>query len=181
LYIVAALIKSQSFQSLHEVFTTHYLIPSSDRYGERVFDTFYAFYGHSETLQSVLAPEGQSLYSPAAEFIYKNADREDLPFKSVLEAELLILMMAFLDPNSRWFPQTLYYAPHAGGDFPLFLRATQHKFFMKFAIITNIEDANTLREMVKAGYERLGVQQWANFHFRNFWEMMNMDKLDTLK
>lgn len=181
LYIIAALIKTQSFESLREVFTTHYLIPSSERYGERAFDTFDAFYGHSETLQSVLAPEGKKLYSPAAEFIHRNADREDLPFKSILEAELLVLMMTFLNPNSRWFPQTHYYASYREGEFPLFLRATQHKHFMKLAIITSIEDANELREAVKQGYERLGVRQWYNFHFQDFWGMMNMDKLDTLK
>jgi hypothetical protein len=52
---------------------------------------------------------------------------------------------------------------------------------MKLAIVTEVEDANKLREMVKAGYERLGVQRWYNFDFQNFWALMNMDKLDTLK
>ena len=181
LYIVAALIKNQSFQTLHEIFTTHYLIPASERYGDRTFDTFHAFYGHSDTLQDVLAPEGQKLLSPAAEFINKNADREDLPFKTIIESDLLILMMAFLDPSTRWFPQTLYYVSYDGGDFPLFLRATQHKYFKKLAIVTGIDDADKLREMVKEGYERLDVQRWYKFHHQNFWEMMNMDKLDTLK
>lgn len=182
LYIIASLIKTQSFESLHEVFTTHYILPPTERYGEKAFDTFDAFYGYSETLQSVLAPERQKLYSPAAEFIKRQADREDLPFKSIIEAEVLVLMMSFLTPDSRWYPQTLHYASYEG-DFPLFLRATQHKYFMKLAIITGIEDANKLREAVKEGYERLGVQQWHNFHFlrRSFLGMMNMDKLDTLK
>jgi hypothetical protein len=62
LYVVAALIKNQAFETLHEIFTTHYLIPSSERYGERAFDTFDALMGYSETMQSVLAPEGQKLY-----------------------------------------------------------------------------------------------------------------------
>jgi hypothetical protein len=181
LYIVASLLKNQSFRSLHEVFTTHYLIPTTERYGENAFNNFSIFFGHSEALQSVFAPEGQKLYSPAAEFIHQNADREDLPFESILEADLLILMMAFLSPNSWWRPQTFYYASYAEKDFPLFLRATQHKYFMKLAIITGLEDANKLRELVKEGYERLKAQQWLNFYFQNFWQTMNMDKLDTLK
>jgi hypothetical protein len=181
LYIVAALVKNQAFRTLHEIFTTHYLIPPSERYSDGAFDTFHAFYGHSDALQVVLAPQGQRLYSPAAELIKRNADREDLPFKTILEADLIILLMAFLDPNTRWFPQTLYYASYAGGDFPLFLRATQHKHFMKLATITGVEDADKLREMAKEGHERLDVSRWHNFHFQNFWNMMNMDKLDTLK
>ena len=165
----------------YEIFTTHYLIPTSERYGDRAFDAFHTFYAHSDTLQAVLAPEGQKLYSPAAEYINKNADREVLPFITILEADLLVLLMAFLDTTTRWFPQTLYYVSYAGGDFPLFLRATQHKYFTKLAVITGVADADKLREMVKEGYERLRVNQWHNFHFQNFWGMMNMDKLDTLK
>ena len=181
LYIVAALIKNQAYQTLREIFATHYLIPQSERYSDKAFDTFQAFYGHSDALQAVLAPQGQRLHSPAAELLKRNADREDLPFKNILEADLLVLLMAFLGTDTRWFPQTLYYASYAGGDFPLFLRATQHKHFMKLAIVTGVEDADKMREKVKEGYQRLGVNQWYNFHFQNFWGMMNMDKLDTLK
>ncbi len=181
LYIIASLIKTQSFESLHEVFTTHYLLPNSDRQGEDAFDTFDGFYGYSETLQSVLAPEKRKLYSPAAELIKRHADRKDLPFQSIIEAELLVLMMSFLTPDTHWYPQTLHYASY-GSVFPLFLRATQHKHFSKLAIVTGMEDANKLRETVKKGHERLGVEHWHNFHYeRNFWRAMNMDKLDTLK
>jgi hypothetical protein len=181
LYIVAALVKNQVYRTLYEIFTTHYLIPQNERYGDKAFDTFQAFYGHSDLLQAVLAPQGQRLYSPAGELIKRNADREDLPFKTILEADLLVLLMAFLGTDTRWFPQTLYYVSYAGGDFPLFLRATQHKHFMKLAIVTGVDDADKMREKVKEGFERLGVNQWYNFHFQNFWGMMNMDKLDTLK
>jgi hypothetical protein len=96
LYIVAALIKNQSFKSLHEILTTHYILPTDERYGDRAFETFYTFYGRSEKLQEVLAPQGQKLFSPAAEFVHRNADREDLKFSTLLEADLLILMMALL-------------------------------------------------------------------------------------
>jgi len=181
LYIIAALIKNQSFQTLHEILTSYYLIPPSERYSDRTFDTFNAFYAHSDTLQAVLAPEGRKLFSPAAELMKRNADRGDLPFKNIIEADLLVLLMAFISPNTRWFPQTLYYASYGSSEFPLFLRATQHKGFLKLAIVTGIENADKLREMVKKGQERLDVQRWYKFHFRDFWNIMNMDKLDTLK
>jgi hypothetical protein len=182
LYIIASLIKTQAFEVLHEIFTTHYLLPSNERYGEKAFDTFDTFYGYSDTLQAVLAPAGQKLYSPAAEFIKRHADREGLPFKSIIEAELLVLMMSFLTPDTNWYPQTLHYSSFNGGDFPLFLRATQHKYFKKLAIITGIEDANKLRETVLEGKEKVGAGQWATFRFRrNFMDSLNLDKLDTIK
>jgi|GEM_PF-6154467 hypothetical protein len=52
---------------------------------------------------------------------------------------------------------------------------------MKLAIVTGIEDANKLREVAKEGYERW--RQWFGGHYfrRDFWVMLNITKLDTLK
>jgi len=181
LYVVAALMKANAYEVLHEIFTSHYLLTESERHGEPRFDTFECFYGSSRTLQEVLAPKGQRLHSPSAELFKRQADRDDLPFSSVIEAELLVLLMVILNPEARWYPGTLHYASY-NRDFPFFIRATQHKGFKKLAIVTGIEDANQLRILVKEGHERLGINQWHNFHFSgNFGISMNMDKLDTLK
>jgi hypothetical protein len=181
LYIVAALMKTSSFGILHLIFTSHYLLPETEAHGPNRFDTFYAFYGYSETLQ-VLAPEGQKLYAPAAELIKRQADRTDLPFTEVMQAELLILMMAFITDSARWYPQTLHYSSRVGA-FPFFVRAAQHRHFQKLAKITGIGSADELREAVKAGHQRLEVNRWHNFwnNDRSFWDSMNMDALDTLK
>ena len=104
-----------------------------------------------------------------------------IPFKAIIEAELLILLVAFLNPDAWWYPQTLLYAGHTR-EFQFFIRASQHKNFRKLATITGIDDANALRESVKKGQERLRVNQWHSFGFRvSFWDYLNMDKLDTLK
>lgn len=181
LYIIAALMRSNAFQTLHEVFTSHYLLPETESHGDNRFACFACFYGYSDSLQPILAPEGQRLYSPAAELLKRQADRSDIPFDDVIQADLLVLMLAFITPNATWYPQTLHYAPYHK-EFPFFLRATQHKNFKKLAIITGIDDADVLRDKVKEGHERLKVDSWHNFHrTRTFWPSMNMDKLDTLK
>lgn len=180
LYIIAALMKSGAYPVLHNVYSSHYIMPLIDRYGDKRFERFDCFYGYSETLQSVLAPEGRSLHAPAAELIKRQADREDLPFSSILQAELLTLLMTFVIPDTRWYPQTLHYSSHGSG-YPFFVKCAQHKHFNKLSIITGIESADDLRSEVKEGHERLGVNQWRNFYFeRNFWTSMNMDNLDTL-
>jgi hypothetical protein len=181
LYIVAALLKASAYDSLHEVFTSHYLRPKSERHGDENFENFGCFYGHSETLQAELAPQGKRLYSPAAELIKRQADREDVPFPSVIEAELLVLLMAFVSEDVRWFPQTLFYASQS--EFPFFIRATQHRHFLKLAKITGIAETDVLREAVKQGQERLNVKVWYDFQmsFSSFWQRLNMDKLDSLK
>lgn len=181
LYIVAALIKTRGYELLHEIFSTHYLMPSTERYDKK-FSRFDDFYGYSDTLQSVLAPQGQKLYSPAGELIKRNADRTDLPLYDLIQADLLVLLMTMIDEQDlRWFPQTYYYAGYTK-EFPLFIRATQHKYFQKLSVITGIDNADKLRERVKTGYERLNVSGWYNFRFgSNFWTALNMDQLDTLR
>jgi hypothetical protein len=181
LYIVAALMKTGSFTILHLVLTGHYLLPETGAHGPDRFDTFNAFFGYSETLQ-VLAPEGKKLRAPAAELIKRQANRTDLPFEALMQAELLVLMMAFITDGARWYPQTLHYSSRAGA-FPFFVRATQHRHFQKLAQITGISSADELREAVKAGHQRLRVNEWHDFwrSDRSFWDSMNMDALDTLK
>jgi hypothetical protein len=144
------------------------------------FDTFHAFYGYSNTLQAVLAPEGKKLHSPAAELIKRQADRQDLPLSAVVEAELLVLMMAFILPDGSWYPQTLHYASR-GRAFPFFLRAAQHRSFLKLATVTGIDDADELRAAVKEGHAKLQVDRWMDFWMdRSFSSSMNLDALDTL-
>lgn len=180
LYIVAALLKTESFDSIHLVLTGHYLVPQTEAPDDSRFDRFDAFYGYSDMLQ-ILAPEGQRLLAPAAELISRQADRTDVPFSAVMEAELLVLLMALISDKSRWYPQTLLYASRAGA-FPLFLKAARHRDFQKLAKITGLRTGDELRAAVEAGLERLKVNTWQDFwrSGRTFWGSMNMDKLDTL-
>ncbi len=177
LYVIAALIKASSFETLHLVFHSHYVLP---RNGSNKFEPFDAFYGYSDFLQ-ILAPEGKKLNAPAAELVKRQADRSDISFKDLMQAELLALMMSFIVKDARWYPQTLHYAAYEDA-FPLFLKATRKRDFQKLAKITGISSADELRSQVKKGQEMLGSHS-----FHNFWRsgtsfsmLMNMDGLDTL-
>ena len=181
LYVVAALLKTGSFDTLRLLFTTHYQLPETDASRGNRFGSFDAFYGYSELLQ-ILAPEGKKLLAPAATLIKRQADRPDLPFDSVMQAELLILMMTFITEGCQWYPQTLIYSSY-GGPFPFFIKAARHRDFQKLAKITAIHSGDQLRASVKAGHKRLEIGNWHMFWMssdRTFWESMNMDNLDTL-
>lgn len=180
LYIVSALIKNLAVDVLHEILTTHYLVPLNQRNSGQPFDTFDSFYFDSNSLQKTLSLESQPLYSPVAELIKQNADREDLPFKSIWEADLLLLLMSLISTDLWWFPQTLYYVPYASQDFPFFLKATKHKYFSKLAVITGIKDSSELKKLIQQGYKRTNIMMsWKN-RTHNFYYMMNIDHLDTL-
>nr|WP_260222300.1 toll/interleukin-1 receptor domain-containing protein [Xanthomonas euvesicatoria] len=177
IYIVAALLRNEAYSTLNAVLTGYYLQPSMS--GGKEFSGINAFHGHSDLLQ-ILAPAGRSLKAPAAELIKRQADRSDIPFKDVMQAEILILLMVMLNPG-YWFPQTLFYLPmHEIPEF--FLRATKHRDFVKLAQITGVSNADELRARVKDGHNRMGVNGWYWFNSfdRTFWSAMNMDKLDTL-
>ncbi|MBB1319370.1 TIR domain-containing protein [Shewanella sp. SR43-4] len=181
LYIVAALLKSGAYGVLNDIYTSHYLLPSSDQYGNKKFEKFDCFYGYSETLQSVLAPPNQKLYSPAAELIKKQADREDIPFSDIRQADLLTLLMSFITPGTRWYPATLHYSSY-GSDYPFFIRAAQHKNFLKLAKITGIESVEVLRSKINEGKIRVCVSSWHNFLYESdFGSSMNIEELDSLR
>lgn len=181
LYIVAALLKARAYEDLHNVYTSHYIIPATERSGQKRFESFDSFYAYSKSLNSVLAAEGRRLCSPAAELIKRQATKEDLPFADIIQADLLTLLVAFITPDSQWYPQLMHYASYTN-DFPFFIRASQHKHFQKLAVISGINDANALREAVKEGHKRLQVGEWQNFHLqRDFAMAMNLDGLDTIK
>ncbi len=100
-----------------------------------------------------------------------------------MQAELIILLMSILSGGDRWYPHTLVYSGHGGRRFPLFVRAAQHKGFQRLKIITGIESGDELRMRFKEGYEKHGVNRWTDLVFYadvSFWNLMNMDALDTI-
>lgn len=181
LYAVAALLRTRNYNTLHDIFTSHYLLPETERQGVDRFARFDRFYAHSDLLNPVLSPPGQRLYSPAAELVKRQAQREDIPLREVIQSDILVTMMCCITPDTLWYPQMLYYASYAR-DFPFFTRATQHKHFKHLATVTGIAKADDLRAAVKAGQERLEASRWFNLHLRSkLWTAMNMDHLDTIK
>ena len=180
LYAVAALIKIGAYKVLHEVLTSNYIIPEVDRYGDVSFEPFDTFYGNCDVLQSALAPEQKNLISPEAELVNRQADRQDLPFDDIKQADLLILLMSFIQ-STRWYPRTLLYSGYRAG-YELFLRAEQHKYFTRLSEITGGQTADELRNIVNTAYEAHQVNQWTDFwRSANFKEQMNINKWDTIK
>lgn len=174
LYAIAALLRNNAFTVIHEIFSSVYMTPETERYGRDLFSDFSAFYGYSSALQ-VLSVDGRKLHSPAAAYINLHADREDINFKSLMEADLLVLMMSFVK-DIRWFPQTLYYCGY-NEKFEFFQKAQLFKYYKNLAIVTGHEDPDELKKLIKQGYEKAGTHQWYNFHSINFLSLFNWSNL----
>jgi hypothetical protein len=179
LYVVAALLKSNAVLTLHDVFSSGYLIPNPQGGSGDDLKSFEVFQGYSLALQPALSKE-KRYYSPTAELIKRQSDREDITFNSLMEAELLVFLMSCLKGTGRWFPQTLYYASYSQV-FPFFIRATQHKHFEKLSKITGLPVAAEYGRIYKEVQEKIGITRYEGMHHINFWALLNLGKLDTIK
>lgn len=174
LYIVAALLKAEAYEALHEVFAASYL--QSERYVNRdiPFGRFDDFYFYSDTLRGEF---GSRWMSPVGEFFKRTADMPSLPFDELMQADVLILMVACIR-NLRWYPATAVYAERYH-PFPLFLRATRRRDFHKLATVTGIADAAELKQLVTAGFEKLQLNQMRH-GMVNFLSLMNLERLNSI-
>ena len=180
LYIIAALLKTNSYEILHEIFSTHYFSPEAGRHGSQEYDTFRCFWGSSDFLKQNLTSQYRSeLYSPEAELINRQADRSDIPFESIADAEGLVVFMAILR-NIYWYPGTLSYVIYSH-KFSFIVRAKQHKGFKNLAIITGIDTADQLRSKFHLAMNDRNNNRWPNYMFRDdFRSRFRLDELDTL-
>ncbi len=184
LYVVAVLVKADRPQLIHEVLTTHYILPDSEAHRNRDFGTSEEFYTYSHILENRNERLNLRRISPIADLIKERATCSDIPFRDVMQAELVILLAAILSDEVEWYPHTLVYSDRGGTRFPLFVRAAQHKNFERLKIITGVDSGDELRQKFKEGSERHGINRWTNRVFHadvSFWNSMNMDALDTIK
>ncbi|HHE5698206.1 TPA: SEFIR domain-containing protein [Citrobacter amalonaticus] len=180
LYILAALIKVEAFQQIHNLLHTSYLLPEHLTTPGIDFANYGELFVNSDFLQKKLAPENQQLYSPVAELVKQSATREDISFADLKQVDLVALMVSFLKPGLYWYPQLLIYSAH-NERFPLFTRAIQHRGFKNIATITGINDSKLLAENLIKGEAQRITGNWHQFGFgRNFLDKMNVSRMDSI-
>ena len=90
-------------------------------------------------------------------------------------------MMVFLSERGyHWFPQLLIYSSRTN-DYPLFLRASQKRHFVKLAQITGVSDPKELGDKVMYGIQRAEANRWRDFIFSSsFEDRFNLKNWATL-
>ena len=181
LYIIAALIKCENYQVAHEVFTSHYKLPETSSYNNMDFCGFEEFYYQSDFLQEKLSPPGSRLSSTIAELMKINANRDDLTFNDIIQADLISQMFTFIKSGGLWYPQTLNYASFSP-KFNFFIRAAQHKSFVKLLTLTGFNNKDELKESIMKGIALQGNRNFGGaFRIATYPDMLNMENWDTLK
>lgn len=183
LYLIGVLIKNDKFSNIRIVLTSHYLLPESEARQGNDFVSYIEFLGHSEALEYRKNRLKLNRISLIADLMKERATRRDIPFKDIMQAELVVLLVSLLSEGRHWYPHTLVYAGSEDYRFPLFIRAAQHKHFTKLKMITGIASGDELREKFKEGCEKKRIEQRMSNWIRpdvSFWTLLNMDALDTI-
>lgn len=180
LYVIAILIKSGKYQLIHDILSARFLSGDSKLPPQSRLMSIDDFLCESETLQAGF--EGDTKYlSPVAELIRRNADREEVLFNELIQADLLILFYSFCNSGVYWYPNFVPYANY-GYTPELFLRATQHKHFENLATIAGIKSAQEIKEKIRSGAERMNNSGFGYRGIRkDFCAMMNVEFLDSIQ
>ncbi len=174
IYVIAALLKLGLFNTLNAVLMGSYLSPDNMRSRRGEFVGVGAFYGYTEIINSALTTENQRYHSQAIELVKRSADRKDIPFSALKEADSLIHLAATLK-DEHWYPQSHYYASF-GDTHHFFLRAAQRRHFAKLATIIGIPTGDKLREIIAAKNQEKDT--WRRKQI--FSNLVNLEKLDTI-
>jgi hypothetical protein len=179
LYVVATLLNAKAYKSLGTVFSHRYMVAEGGADGPGALRAFTCFAGGpAETLQKVLGPD-RRYYSPAAETIKRNAQRGDVPFPQLMQADAMACLVSIVRGEARWYPHCLYYAGY-GQPFPFFVRAADRAFFQNLARVAGTATGDDLRMRIQATAELFESERWPVFARTSLWDLVNLRNLDTL-
>lgn len=154
LYIIAALIRCNAYELLHEVFHSTLFVRDSALNAGISEEDFSSFFYHSTILNDAMRTDGGKYISPAAEFVKRNAHRQDIPFNAIMQAEALILLVTFVSSSFRhWLPGTLF---HLGYERPMefFYKAKSRKHADNLLTVTGVESIEKLQALYKKGEKK---------------------------
>ncbi|AEV36802.1 SEFIR domain protein [Pseudovibrio sp. FO-BEG1] len=174
LYSIAALIKTNNFQCAASIFDAHFVPPETDQRSGREFERFDTFFKGSDWDNILNKALGSNYYSPEAELIKRHADRKDLSFKDVMQADLVVFVSAKFRPDLWWYPQTLYYAERYRA-FDLFIRATQRSYFDKISVMFGTASIDDFKTRLSET-DLLDLNKWHRLSL-SFERTLNIEKL----
>lgn len=183
LYLIAVLVRANKYVNIREVLTSHYILPDSEANSGRDFVTFDEFYTFSEALEYRNKRLKLNRISMIADIVKERTTRSDIPFRDIMQAESIVLLVVLLSDAYHWYPHTLVYSGRGGMRFPFFVRAAQHKYFSHIQTVTGIKSGNELRQKFQEGCEKHSVKRWTDLMFWadvSFRNSMNIDALDTI-
>lgn len=179
LYIISILLKNRLYVVINDIFSNQYLIPESE-YRKVQFENFSCFYSHSETLNQFFSREGKTFNSPVAELFKRSANSEIISFSELIEAELLILFIAYLRKDIHWYPQLIYYRSY-GIRSNFFIMLSKKKEFEKFRKILGDIESNKIKDIIIERVKNIRFSGFGTSHvLESIISGMNLENLNSL-
>jgi hypothetical protein len=182
LYAVAALLKRERFETLSEFLSLRFYIENDSR-----TDTMQAFTAVWQSMKA-LGPKQQELrrISLRADLLEQRSHVvSGLKFSDVMEADfVLFLRAAALEPDDRWYPETLLYTTFRfNRPFEVFARSESRAYFQRFSPVIGVPSKQEMEALI-ASYSVGGhtggrwLPRW-DYDSLNIPQLSNVAKLQS--
>ena len=181
LYTIAAFISARRFTDARFLFDYSYVAPET-RNGEKLQSySFSQFNEHASSLEGMCADRGDTRrLSVMADLIHDRADRTDIRFSELLQADVICCLAA--SRNERfcgWYPRTLVYSGRLGV-IELFARATTATGFAPLKELVGFDAPQELLQYIQSNEM---TEIWHDRDmFRSVYieELFNLDNLNHI-
>ena len=179
LCIIASLLKSKSYKTLHKIYNSHYFMSNNNGTNTKMFDGFMC---------NDLPEELKFTLATRIELVKGRTDKEGIQFEDIQQADLLSSFISCIKPVPTWYPGTLHLPGTCITNYPLFVHAARHKNFLNLATIAGANSPDEL-EKASAGKlkEKIDKEKLKELNIsvhcdsRNFEELVNMAAWDAVE
>ncbi len=183
LYHIAALLKHRRFQQVDSLLRRPFLLPATATGSHRNVNWFTVFRPGMSVLRHRKERLKLNRLDLTADLIKQRATSKQLPFATILQADLVLFVASMLEETNRHsgYPRTLVYGQY-GQVCELFARATSTKGFENLKLIFGVASKDEFLTGLKAGIERHNVGRWSEllvYSDVSFDQLLNLDNLAT--
>ena len=180
LYFIAALLMNKRMDIVQRFATEQFLV--NNRFSN---DGLY-YISINRYLESLDKYRNNRLnlrrLSVEADILSKRADRIDINFENIMQADFVLALLSVFDNSNRyeyWFPRTLVYRTRRNSKpFELFKRAESERHFNSLRELFMIRDKDDLIDKYNRANEKFGLNNWRfDYEHINFEGLMNLEKL----
>ena len=181
LYTIAACMKARRYSDARLLFDHHYVAPATFDSQKTESFSFVRFDSYPESLEENCAQRGNTRrLSVAADLLVDRADRKDIRFADVLQADVVCCIASFRNGHSpQWYPRSLVFSNRVG-KLELFARAVSDSGFEPLKILLRYSSPQEMfAHILSSPMDRIwqGERFMGSVHVR---ELFNMDELSRV-
>jgi TIR domain len=153
LYALATLLKADRLQQANYLLQQPYYVAGNSEYGRDVMVGFTVFRTYMRSLERRNQRLNLRKLSLRAALLKERCVGVGLDFRHLLQADFIAFMRAELegkDDYERWWPETLVYLGHFGGQFEIFARSVSRSYFERSKVLLNISEPADLQPLLNS-------------------------------